>query len=91
MGGNPAPLPWSRDKTAKAAGAGPTVWLIPETIARRPRWLEVLLRVLHRVETAAIFPRLDRGGGTPTPAHQALLLEVIAGLKDPSVSVSGLF
>ena len=71
--------------------AQPTVWLIPETMARRPRWLEALLRVLHRVETAAIFPRLDRGGGTPTPAHQALLREVIAGLKDPSVSVSGLF
>ena len=57
----------------------PAVWLIPETMARRQHWLKALRRVLHRVETAAIFPRLDRGVGTPTPVLQTLLLEVIAG------------
>ena len=60
-------------------------------MARRPHWLEALQRVLHRVDTAAVFPRLDHGGGTHTPVHQALLREVITGLKTPSVPISGLF
>ena len=71
--------------------AQPAVWLLPETMARRPHWLEALRRVLNRVDTAAIFQRIDRGGGAPIPAHQALLREVIAGLKDPQVPASRLF
>jgi hypothetical protein len=71
--------------------AQPAVWLIPEVMTRQPHWLEALRRVLHRVDTAAIFPRLDRGGGAPIPAHQTLLREVIAGLKDPQVPTSRLF
>ena len=60
----------------------PVLWLVPVTIPRNPGWLEPLRRVLPMVDTALLFPPLDRGEGVPeVPAHQALLHDVIRGLK----------
>lgn len=44
------------------------------------------------VDTALLFPPLDRGEGAPeVPAHQAFLHDVIEGLKREDSPVSSLF
>jgi hypothetical protein len=55
------------------------LWLVPITIPRNPGWLKPLRRVLPMVDTALLFPPLDR-------EFQRLLLirlshDVIEGLK----------
>ena len=50
------------------------VWLLPETMSRRPPWLAALHRVLALVDVAALFPRLDRGLAVASvQPHQALM------------------
>ena len=70
----------------------PAFWLIPQQLKPSPRWLEPLRRLLREVDTFRLFPRLDRGLGTPAPStHQQLLHDVIAGLKSSEVPVATLF
>ena len=70
----------------------PVLWLVPMTIPRNPGWLEPLRRVLPTVDTALLFPPLDRGQGVPeVPAHQALLHDVIGGLKRGDCPIPSLF
>jgi hypothetical protein len=78
--------------------ARPAIWLFQHWISRRrPRWLDVLRRVLSRMDAAALFPRLDRGvspHGTTSvraPARQVLLHKVIVGLQSSLSSVARLF
>ena len=69
----------------------PAVWLVPRSLPRNPSWLEPLRRVLPAVDTALLFPPLDRGEGVPeVPAHQALLHDVLGGLQR-ECSVPSLF
>lgn len=59
----------------------PVLWLVPRAVLRNPGWLE---SVLSMVDTARIFPPLDRGGrewAPEVPAHQALLHGVRERLK----------
>ena len=59
----------------------PVVWLLPLSLPRNPGWLEPLRRVLHGIDTAALFPLLDRGEGAPEVAvHQAVLHDALRGL-----------
>ena len=68
------------------------VWLLPRTLPRNPGWLEPLRRALHCADTAVLFPLLDRGEGVPAEAiHQALLHDVLHGLRTGNVSVLSLF
>ena len=68
------------------------VWLLPSTLPRNPGWLEPLRRTLCCANTAILFPLLDRGEGVPDEAvHQALLHDVLHGLRMGDVSVSSLF
>ena len=70
----------------------PVLWLVPVTIPRNPGWLEPLRRVLPMVDTALLFPPLDRGEGVPeVPTHQALLHDVIGGLKRGDCPIPSLF
>ena len=70
----------------------PVAWLVPRALPRNPSWLEPLRRVLHTVDAALLFPPLDRGEGVPAvPAHQALLHEVLGGLRRGDGSIPSLF
>ena len=70
----------------------PVLWLVPRTIPRNPCWLEPLRRVLSSVDTALLFPPLDRGEGVPeVPVHQALFHDVIGGLQRGDCPPSSLF
>ena len=70
----------------------PAMWLVPRSLPRNPSWLEPLRRVLPSVDTALLFPPLDRGEGVPeVPAHQALLHEVMWGLKRGDCPIPSLF
>ena len=70
----------------------PAIWLVPRSLPRNPRWLEPLRRVLPTVNTTLLFPPLDRGEGVPeVPAHQALLHEVMWGLKRGDCPIPSLF
>jgi hypothetical protein len=72
--------------------ATPAHWLVPERMGKNPAWLEPLHRVLCVVETRRLFPRLRRGEDVPEVAvHQALLHDVIRGLKRRDVLVGPLF
>ena len=69
----------------------PVVWLVPYSLSRSSSWLEPLRRALRvgSVDVRKLFPRLQRGEGAPrTAEHQALLHEVLRGLRDPDVWVS---
>ena len=57
------------------------LWLVPITIPRNPGWLKPLQRVLSMVDTALLFPPLDRGGERELQRLQALLRDVIGELK----------
>ena len=68
------------------------VWLLPETMSRRPPWLAALHRVLALVDVAALFPRLDRGLAVASvQPHQALMHRVIVGLRSADARVAPLF
>ncbi len=68
------------------------LWLMPRTLPQNPGWLEPLRRNLCCADTAILFPLLDRGEGVPDEAvHQALLHDVLRGLRMGNVSVSSLF
>jgi hypothetical protein len=70
------------------------VWLLPSTLPRNINWLEPLRRTLCCADTAIFFPLLDRGDseGVPDEAvHQAVLHDVLHGLRKSDVSVSSLF
>ena len=70
----------------------PAVWLVPRSLPRNPSWLEPLRRVLTEVDTALLFPPLDRGEGVPeVVTHQALLHDVLWGLRRGDCSVPSLF
>ena len=72
--------------------ATPAHWLVPERMGKNPAWLEPLRRVLCVVETRRLFPRLNRGEDVPEAAvHQALLHDVIHGLKRRDVPIGPLF
>ena len=67
------------------------VWLLPN-LARAPGWMESLRRVLSVADPATLFPRANRGEGVPdTPAHQALMHEVLTALSRPVADVPRLF
>ena len=66
--------------------------LVPENMSRNPVWLQPLRRALQVVDVKRLFPRLDRGEGTPEVAvHQALLSDVIHGLQQSVGPVGHLF
>ena len=72
--------------------ASPVVWLVPNTMSRNPRWLELLRRALSYADARRLFPRLHRTEGAPrTAEHQALLHDVLRGLKDPEAPIEPLF
>jgi len=72
--------------------ASPVVWLVPNTMSRNPHWLEPLRRALSFVDARRLFPRLHRTEGAPRAAeHQALLHDVLRGLKDPEAPIEPLF
>ena len=72
--------------------ANPVIWLLPQKLARLPRWLHPLQRVLSVAKTAKLFPRLDRGEGVPeVPVHQTLLHDILTGLNRPEPNVAALF
>ena len=66
--------------------------LVPESMSRNPAWLQPLRRALKVVEVRTLFPYLDRGEGVPEVAvHQALLSEVIRGLRGGESPTEPLF
>ena len=66
--------------------------LVPESMSRNPAWLQPLRRALKVVEVKTLFPYLDRGEGVPEVAvHQALLSEVIRGLRGAEGPTERLF
>ena len=68
------------------------MWLLPETMSRRPPWLAALHRVLALVDVTALFPRLDRGlSMASVQQHQALMHRVIVGLRSTDARVAPLF
>jgi hypothetical protein len=70
----------------------PVIWLVPRAIPRNSGWLEQLRGALSTVDTALLFPPLDRGEEVPAvPAHQALLQEVMEGLKRRDCPIPSLF
>ncbi len=61
-------------------------------MSRNPVWLQPLRMALQVVDVKRLFPRLDRGEGTPEVAvHQALLSDVIHGLQQSVGPVGHLF
>ena len=69
------------------------LWLVPERMGKKsPQWLEPLRRALRVVETRRLFPRLSRGeGASEVEVHQALLSDVIHGLKQQGTQIEPLF
>jgi hypothetical protein len=68
------------------------LWLLLCTLPQNPGWLEPLLQTLCCADTAILYPLLDRVEGVPDEAvHQALLHDVLRGLRMGDVSVSSLF
>ena len=66
--------------------------IIPYSLSRSSSWLEPLRRALGAVEVRKLSPRLQRGEGAPrTAEHQALLHDVLRGLRDPEASIGPLF
>ncbi len=57
-----------------------------------PHWLEPLCRALSYADARHLFPRLRRTEGEPrTAEHQALLHDVLRGIKDPAAPIEQLF
>ena len=72
--------------------AFPVMWLVTNTMSRNPPWLEPLRRALGSADARNIFPRFQRGEGAQrTAEHQALLHDVLCGLKDPEAPIGPLF
>ena len=70
----------------------PVVWLVPYSLSRSSSWLEPLRRALGSVDVRKLFPRLQRGEGAPrTAEHQALLHDVLRGLRDSEAPIGPLF
>ena len=69
------------------------LWLVPERMGQKsPQWLEPLRRALRVVETRRLFPRLSRAEGAhEAEVHQALLSDVIHGLRQHGTQIESLF
>ncbi len=66
--------------------------LMPETMRKKPAWLEPFRRALRVVDCKRLFPSLDRVEGVPEVAvHQALMSDVLHGLRQADVQLGPLF
>jgi hypothetical protein len=71
---------------------GHSFGLVPETMTRNPEWLLPLRRALKAVDVTQLFHSLDRGEGAQEVAvHQALISDVIHGLRQREGPVGHLF
>ncbi len=59
---------------------------------KKQEWLEPFRRALCVVDCKRLFPSLDRGKGVPDVAvHQALISDVLRGLRQADVQIGRLF
>ncbi len=66
--------------------------LVLKRMGKNPAWLEPLLRALCVLEERGrLFPRLNREDVPEAVVHQALLHDVINGLKRRDVPIGPLF
>ena len=71
---------------------GHSFGLVPETMSRNPEWPLPLRRALKAVDVTQLFHILDRGEGAQEVAvHQALISDVIQGLRQREGPVGHLF
>jgi hypothetical protein len=71
---------------------GSSFGLVPESMRKKPAWLEPFRRALRVVDCKRLFPSLDRGEGVPDVAvHQALISDVLRGLRQADMQIGPLF
>ena len=71
---------------------GSSFGLVPESLKKDPAWLQPFRRALQVVDIERLFSRLNRSEGAAVVAvHQALLSDVIHGLRQQDGSVQHLF
>ncbi len=67
---------------------------VPESMRKKPAWLELFRRALRVVAFKRLFPRLNRPGGEGVPdvaVHQAFVSDVLRGLRQADVQIGSLF
>jgi hypothetical protein len=73
---------------------GSSFGLVPENMGKKPAslWLEPFRRAIRVDDCKRLFPSLDQGEGVPEVAvHQALISDVLRGLRQADVQVGPLF
>jgi hypothetical protein len=71
---------------------GSSFELVPESMRKKPAWLEPFRKALRVVDCKRLFPSLDRGEWVPDVAvHQELISDVLRGLRQADVRIGPLF